>query len=68
MKHTGKGWNRLCKTWIATAANGQQRSVYREAIRQKDQEEWPTHEEIVPLAKGVDGRGKWWGKRDRPGA
>lgn len=62
-KHTGKGWNRQLRYWIATAVNSDQRTVYRDAIKQKDMGEYLTMEEIVPLARGVDGRGRWWGKK-----
>ena len=61
MKHTG--WNRSLRTWLATAATPAERSVWRDGLRMKEFGTRLSMEEIVPMAKGVSGIGKWWGDR-----
>ena len=64
-KSTGKGWNRSLRTWLALAATPAERQVWREGLQMKTMGEWPAHEDLVSLAPGVDGRGKWWGSKNK---
>lgn len=67
MSHN-KGWIKTLKTWIADS-DPTQRSVYKNAIREAYgiQPERPMHMDIAPMAKGVDGQGKWWADRKSRG-
>lgn len=61
------GWIRSLKSWYLQADNSEQRSVYKNCLREYTQNktapERPMHLDIVPLATGVDANGKWWGDR-----
>lgn len=64
-RHAGKGWNRSLRTWLALAATAEERAVYRELLKQPDVGEYPMHLDIAPMERGVDGRGKWWGNKEK---